>query len=236
MTPAALQAAMDATWPAAAMHRLGPWMLRDGAGGGKRVSAATAEGDWTEVDIAQAEDAMAAMGQDKLFLIRASDGDLDAALQARGYRVVDPVVAYAAPVADLAATPPAHMSSFPHWPPMEIARALWADAGIGPGRLAVMARAGAPKCVILGRAGDRAAGVAFVAMDGKTAMLHALEVAPALRRQGSAYNILRAAAVWAQSEGAEQLALVVTEANDAARRLYASLGMAIVGQYHYRQT
>ena len=236
MTPAALQAAMDATWPAAAMHRLGPWMLRDGAGGGKRVSAATAEGDWAEADIAQAEDAMAAMGQDKLFLIRASDGDLDAALQARGYRVVDPVVAYAAPVADLAATPPAHMTAFPHWPPMEIARALWADAGIGPGRLAVMARADAPKCVILGRAGDRAAGVAFVAMDGKTAMLHALEVAPALRRQGSAYNILRAAAVWAQSEGAEQLALVVTEANDAARRLYASLGMVIVGQYHYRQT
>ena len=28
----------------------------------------------------------------------------------------------------------------------------------------------------------------------------------------------------------------VTEANDGARRLYASLGMAIVGQYHYRQS
>ena len=46
MTPATLQAAMDATWPAAAMHRAGPWMLRNGAGGGKRVSAATAEAEW----------------------------------------------------------------------------------------------------------------------------------------------------------------------------------------------
>ena len=117
---------------------------------------------------------------------------------------------------------------------MEIARQLWADAGIGPGRLAVMARATGPKTVLLGRAGDRAAGVAFVAMGGKTAMLHALAVSPARRRQGSAYNILWAAAGWAQSEGAEQLAVVVTEANDAARRLYSSLGMTIVGQYHYR--
>jgi len=130
---------------------------------------------------------------------------------------------------------PDHMATFPHWPPMAIAADLWAEGGIGPARLAVMQRAAEPKTVILGRAGDRASGAAFVAIHQGTAMLHALEVTPAQRRQGSAHNILRAAAVWAQENGAETLSLVVTTANAAARRLYASFGMQVVGNYHYRQ-
>ncbi len=234
MTPAALQAVMDATWPAAALHRLGPWTIRDGAGGGKRVSAASAEGDWQDGDIAAAEAAMRALGQAPLFLIRAGEAALDAALAQRGYGVIDPVLACSAPVADLAATAPAQMSSFAHWPPMEIARQLWAEGGIGPARVAVMARVAGPKTALLGRTGDRASAAAFVALAEDVAMLHALEVTPGLRRQGSAHNIMRAAAVWAQDHGAKTLAVVVTEANAPARRLYASLGMAIVGKYHYR--
>jgi len=224
-----LFAAMEATWPAARNWRLGPFCLRDGAGGGKRVSAASLEGAFTAADLDAAEAAMA----EPLFLIRPGEAALDSALALRGYRVVDPVLAYAMPVAGIA--PPERMTTFPHWPPMEIARALWADAGIGAARLAVMERAAGPKCVILGRAQDRAAGVAFVACHGDIAMLHALEVVPALRRQGSAHNILRAAAAWALDQGAVTLALVVTEANAAARGLYASLGMKLVGQYHYRK-
>jgi N-acetylglutamate synthase len=38
--------AMEATWPPAATTRLGPWLLRDGKGGGKRVSAATLAGEF----------------------------------------------------------------------------------------------------------------------------------------------------------------------------------------------
>lgn len=226
-----LFAAMEATWPPARSWRLGPFCLRDGAGGGKRVSAASLEAPFTAADLDAAEAAMAA----PLFLLRPGDEALDSALQARGYRVVDPVVAYAAPVDALASAAPAHMTTFPHWPPMEIAHALWADGGIGAARLAVMDRVVGAKCAILGRSNDRASGVAFVACDGTVAMLHALEVAPALRRQGSAHNILRAAAVWAQDQGADTLALVVTEGNVAARGLYTSLGMTVVGQYHYRQ-
>ena len=43
MTPAELYATLEATWPPAARRRVGPWTIRDGQGGGKRVSAATAE-------------------------------------------------------------------------------------------------------------------------------------------------------------------------------------------------
>jgi GNAT superfamily N-acetyltransferase len=231
MTPERLFEVMEATWPPARRWPLGPFLLRDGAGGGKRVSAASVAGDWTGADLAAAEAAMA----EPLFLIGPQDGALDAALAQRGYRVVDPVLAYAAPVAVVAGDGPQRMSAFAHWPPMEIARSLWAEGGIGPARLAVMARAAGPRTAVLGRTADRASGVAFVAMHGPIAMLHALEVSPAFRRQGSAHNILSAAARWAQDHGAETLSLVVTEANAPARALYASHGMSVVGQYHYRQ-
>lgn len=222
---------MEATWPPAAQHVCGPFVLRDGRGGGKRVSAATVLGPWSGSDLARAEAAMA----EPLFLIRAGDEALDAALEAQGYQVVDPVLAYSAPVEGLAGDGPARMTTFPHWPPMQIARTLWQDAGIGPARLAVMERVRGAKTVILGRSNDRACGVAFVACSGRHAMLHALEVMPAFRRQGSAQNILRAAAVWAKEQGADRLSLVVTVANAPARALYAGMGMTEAGAYHYRK-
>ena len=222
-------AAIEATWPPAAVRDLGPWRLRDGAGGGKRVSAATVAGAWTDDDLALAEAAMA----QPLFQIRPGDAALDAALAARGYRLIDPVVVYEAPVAGFASPP--RMTTFPHWPPLAMATDLWAEGGIGAARLGVMHRALGPKVAILARGSDRVAGVAYVAVHGTTAMLHALEVTPALRRQGAAQHILRAAAIWAQEAGAETLSLVVTEANTAARNLYASLNMQVVGQYHYRE-
>lgn len=233
MTPEVLAQVMEHTWPAAARVPLGPWVIRDGQGGGKRVSAATAEPGWTDESIPTAEAAMRALDQPPLFWIRQGDDLLDQALQSRGYRVVDPVLAYAADAADLAPPPP--MTTFAHWPPLAICTEIWDEAGIGPARIAVMNRVTGTKCAILSRAKDRPTGVAFVAIHGRYAMLHALEVRPQARRQGSAHNILRAASVWAQENGADKLCLVVTTANVAARSLYAFLNMQVVGQYHYRQ-
>ncbi|MFN4170239.1 MAG: GNAT family N-acetyltransferase [Pseudorhodobacter sp.] len=234
MTPQALYDLLEATWPPAFRHRVGPWAIREGQGGGQRVSAATAEAGWVPDDLALAEHAMEALGQPALFMVRAGDDALDAALAARGYAVKDPVVAYLGQTAGLADPAPAPMAAFVHWPPLGIARDIWAEAGIGPARVAVMERVRAARCAILGRQNDRASGVAFVALHEGVAMLHALEVVPAQRRQGSANQIVRAAAAWALDHGADRVALVVTEANIPARRLYASLGMELVGQYHYR--
>lgn len=229
MTSGTLAAALEATWPPASSRRLGPFRLRDGAGGGNRVSAATAEGPWQAADLDAAEAAMA----DPLFMIRPEDAALDAALSARGYRVIDPVVTYAAPTAAFA--PPDHFTTFPHWPPLQIARDLWRQGHIGPARIAVMDRVAGPKTAILSRAADRPTGIAFVAVHAGLAMLHALEVSPDRRRQASAQNILRAAARWAAGQGADSVALGVTTANVPARALYAKLGMKVVSHYHYRQ-
>ncbi|MBA3911107.1 MAG: GNAT family N-acetyltransferase [Rhodobacter sp.] len=229
MTPDQLSAVMEATWPPARSWRLGPFTLRDGAGGGKRVSAASAAEPWTEVDLAKLEAAMA----EPLVLIRDGDEGLDSALETRGWRVVDPVVAYVAAVSDLVADLPP-LSAFAHWPPLQIARTIWGEGGIGPARLAVMERVVGDKAVLLARMADRPAGVAFVARLGDDAMLHALEVRPALRRQGAGEVLLRAAANWAAAVEASRLSLVVTRQNMAARALYTRLGMQVAGQYHYR--
>ena len=230
----AILSLLDATWPAAALSRAGAFTIREGQGGGSRVSAATVEGPFGAGDIEAAEAAQDALGQTNLFLVLGAQQALDDALAARGYRVKDPVVIYAAPTTTLADPAPDPMSAFTIWPPLEIMRDLWAEGGIGPARLAVMDRAVGPKTAIMGRVKDRVAGVAFVAVVENRAMLHALHVAPGLRRQGSAVNIMRAAALWAQDRGATQLFLAVTKANEAANALYASLGMQIVENYHYR--
>ena len=227
-------AVTEATWPAAARHKAGAFIVPEGKGGGQRVSAATATGPWTEDDIDAAERMQASLGQRPLFLIRQGEDALDAALAARGYRGKDPVNVYDCAIAALTAEPANPMAGFVVWPPLAIMRDLWAEGGIGSERIAVMERAGTPKTAILGRVSDRAAGVAFVAISGETAMLHALHIAPGLRRQGSAVKIMRTAAHWAQDHGAKRFSVLVTEANTAANALYASLAMEIVGQCHYR--
>ena len=235
MTPLNLTAAMEPTWPAARTERLGPWLLRDGQGGGKRVSATSLVGDFDRASLTAVEAAMRHRGSPALFSLGPKDAVLDAALAERGYRLVDPVVIYAAGLKDLPQDPAPLMTTFPHWPPLGIAVDLWAEGGIDAARVAVMNRVAGPKCVILGRQNDRAAGVAFVAVHASFAFLHALEVPLLMRRKGVARNILQAAAGWANEQGASALALAVTAANDGARALYASFGMQVVGQYHYRQ-
>lgn len=223
----------DATWPAAAWHDVGAFIVREGRGGGQRVSSATASGAWSEADINRVEACQQGLGQVPLFLIRPGDEALDAALQARGYALKDPVHFYDAAADELAAPTPA-LTTFAIWPPLAIQRDIWAEDGIGPARIAVMDRARGPKTSILGRVNDRAAGTAFVAIHQGTAMLHALVVVPAERRQGLAAKMMRAAATWSQDHGAKRLGVLVTAANAPANALYASLGMRIVGQYHYR--
>ena len=227
-------AVIDATWPAAALHCAGAFMVREGQGGGKRVSAASLAGDWGEADIDAAILMQKQLGQPALFMIRPGETSLDAALAARGFEVIDPVVVLAASAAQLATETPPPITAFCLWPPLSIMRELWAEGDIGPGRLAVMERAPAPKSAVLGRSNDLAAGVGFVGMHGGVAMLHGFYVLPEMRRRGLGRWMLREAAFWAVAQGAQTLALVVTRANAGAIGLYTGTGMQQVAEYHYR--
>lgn len=225
---------IDGTWPAASTRMAGGFAVREGLGGGSRVSCASLEAPFDAADLDAAIAAHRALGQEPKFIIRPGEEVLDAALEARGFTLFDPVVIYDAPLERLATEVPP-VTAFAHWPPLAITREVWAESGIGTERQAVAERAPGPKAVILGRTSDRAAGAAFVAIHAGTAMLHALVVLPEFRRCGLARHIMAEAARWAKAEGAERLALVVTRRNEAANALYRNLGMEAACYYHYRR-
>lgn len=226
-----LFATIAATWPPAETRRLGPWTLRRGGDGGKRVSAATLEGDLGDIEAAEA--AMRGWGQAPLVMVRPGEAALDAALAARGYRTRDATRMLAGDAAAIAGgTPPE--TALDCEGPLACMAAIWDAGGIGAGRRAVMDRAAGPRAWLLGRTEDAPAACAFVAMDGDVAMLHALEVAGWARRRGLGALLTRAAAAWGAARGATTLALVVTEANAPAAALYGGLGLREAARYHYR--
>jgi len=224
----------EATWPPAGRQHLGAWTIRDGQGGGQRVSAATEDWPVTDADLSTAEDAMLALGQERLFQVRHGEERLDALLESHGYIVRDPVNIWAIDVARLTEEPIPRAAVYTMWPPLELVREIWQEGGIGDARQAVMERADCEKTAILVRLGDHPGGVAFVGLHQGVAMVHGLYVLPAQRRQGTGQLLVRAAAKWAQSHGAQVLSLIVTQGNHAANPLYTNLGFTLVGHYHYR--
>lgn len=238
MTGGSLYDVIDGTWPAAQITELGPWHIRAGAGGGSRVSAATARPaaalkDLTD-ELPAAEKAMHDLGQPALFMIRAGDEALDAMLDAHGYKIKDPVTMYRAPIAAIATVQPPPVTAFTVWEPLAIQLDIWAKGDISAARVEVMHRAKGPKTSLVGRLNDHPAAAGFVAIHDNIAMVHALEILPHQRRQNMGVYAMRRAAFWAQAEGATHITCVCTTANTGANALYSSLGMAVVGQYHYR--
>ncbi|KIN74113.1 GNAT family N-acetyltransferase [Sulfitobacter guttiformis] len=225
----------EATWPPARAWNEGPLTLRDGAEGGKRVSAATALGAVSENDIEQAEVAMRAMGQRPLFMIRTGDDALDAMLDLRGYARVDEVQMLVAPIDLLTDIPIPRVTCFTIWEPLAIMKEIWAAGGVGAQRLEVMGRAKL-KTGILARWNEKPGGVAFAGVHGGVTMVHAVEVLPHQRKQGVAQWIMRAAAFWGAKHGASHIAVLCVTENKSATALYTKLGFTAVGTYHYRQS
>ncbi len=224
---------IDATWPAASYQTHGHWTIREGAGGGSRVSAATHD-KTSHFDLDQAIDAMKALGQTPIFMIRHGQVALDLELANRGFVIKDPVNLYVAPIELIATERPKAATQFVVFPPVAVQKDIWAEGGIGQARLDIMDRAQCPKATFLGRLEERAAATGYVGVSNGVAMLHALETRSQFRRRGIARAMMRSMGYWARENGAEHFSLLVTQANIGANALYSSLGMEIAGQYHYR--
>lgn len=223
--------AILATWPAEELASAGGFVVRRGSGGGNRTSAATL--DAPQGDVLAAEAAMRAWGQRPVFMIRSGEARLDAELTERGYEDYDHTLVLSAPSASLAGADPER--AFFGDVPLRAMVDVWAAGGIGPQRLAVMARVQAPKIYLLGRHGDRVAGAGFAAADGGAVVLHALEVAPSARRTGIGAAMIRAAAAWSRERRGDRLLLAVTRRNAGAIALYRALGFEDAAAYHYRR-
>ncbi|MGR3780396.1 MAG: GNAT family N-acetyltransferase [Albimonas sp.] len=230
-----LMQALEATWPPASSdaEAVRGWRLRDGAGGGKRVSAAVSTGS---DDVEALAVAMRARGEVPLVQVPGSAAALDAKLAAAGWEVVDPTVLMVGEAEALAKLELGkHVRAVPVGVRLALLNEIWTAGGIGPERRAVMARCQGPHTQIMVRSDDRVTGVAHVAVDGDVAMLHAVEVRSSHRRQGAGRGALAGAARFALDHGAAWVALAVTEANAPARALYDGAGMETVARYHYRQ-
>jgi GNAT superfamily N-acetyltransferase len=221
--------AIDETWPPRTLTKLEDWIIREGCGGGQRVSATSGSGD-----IVAAEKAMIALGQNKLFMVQDQQIALDAELASRGYVFKDPVDLFVGDAKVLADGFHPKLDAIFAKFPMPILAEIWAKGGIGSARLNVMERAVCDKAFIMGRIGDRAAAAAFIAASNGICMAHAVEVLTNKRRQGIAERMMRAAAWWGLQQGAETLCVLAAQANKNAQRLYRKMGMETVGQYHYR--
>lgn len=223
----------EATWPAASRLTKGPWTLRQSPGGGKRVTAASTDQEVTGDDIAQAAQAMIALGQVPLFSVLPGD-ETDTILAEMGYSTLDETWLYSCAITDLAQRDLPPVTAFPIWPPLQLARDIWAEGGVGPDRVAVMERATCERTAILGRINDRAGGVAYAGLHEGCVMVHALEILESQRRNGLAGSLMIAAAKWGAERGAQHMALLVTKANAPANTLYTRLGMTPQQGYHYR--
>ena len=221
------------TWPAASETCLGPWTIRDGQGGGQRVSAATQDGDGP-LDLSAAESAMHALDQASLFMVRDGEEDLDRLLDTHNYTIKDPVNIYTCPITDLTDVAIPRVTAFTIWEPLQIMYDIWDRGGIDAKRYAVMQRATCPKTALLGRWNDQPAGTGYVGIQNNVAMVHALEILPHQRGQGVGKWMMRRAATWAQEQGANHMSVICTQENEAANGLYTSLGMTLAGTYHYR--
>lgn len=234
ITAEQLYDACDSTWPAAMTTRHGPWTIREGRGGGKRVSAATVNGDVDLDQIKEAELVMKKLGQTPLFMIREGDDHIDLQLKDRGYSIVDPVNMYSISVDQLTDIPIPRVTTFCVWEPLAIMAEIWKLGGIGPERLEVMERAKV-KTSILARWNEKPAGAAFAAISKRVCMVHGVEILAHQRKQGVGKWIMRQAGFWAQQNGAREVAVLCVKKNVGANALYQSLGFTNRASYHYRQ-
>lgn len=84
-----------------------------------------------------------------------------------------------------------------------------------------------------GAAGGAPAAIGRCVVDGRWAGFAAVEVDPALRRQGLATRVMAALARRALDEGASAAWLQVETENAGARELYAGMGFAAHHAYHH---
>lgn len=231
-------------WPALETRLVDGWVVRQAAGHTKRANSATplwpaaAEPDGT---IARIEEIYAAWRLPAIFRMTplTAPADLDARLNRRGYRVVDPtrvmtmdrqaMGAFAAEDREVVLRTEAGQA--------------WLDAaanlnGLNAAERATLAR-------MLGRLPPRRAFVAISepdavvslglgVIDGDSMGLFKLTTRADRRGRGLGRRIVHALLAWGLSAGAEETFLQVRSDNGDAVRLYERLGFADAYRYHCR--
>lgn len=229
----ALESAFLSSWPALGHVYDGQWVARFAAGYTKRANSVTclgADGDPARIDRIAAH--YHRRNQKPIFRISPLVPEwLDAALAGRGYTVLDPTLTL---IADGGGEPD------PDWHEARDVTDAWcaayaAASGVPPHHVPTM-RAMFSRIipeVAFGtlRSGGEVAGWAMVVRDGAHVGIADVVIRPELRGRGLGRRLMRAVLAGAAGRTAW---LHVTEANTAARGLYAALGFTEAYRCHYR--
>ena len=232
-------------WPAPRSAVVGDWLLRSASGYTKRANSANALQPGATLTRQLLQEIEAHYARQQLpCIFRLSplaDAGVDALLQARGYRRVDPsiVMQLSMPASDGDGQPNAGIR-------LQFASSLtdfWLD-----GHCATSARPPEQKHahrMILQSIGMRCAYASLVqggevrawglaVLEREAVGLFEVLVHPAQRGQGLGRQMVQGLLHWAGQQGATHVDLQVQGDNIRARQLYASLGFAPVYGYHYR--
>jgi ribosomal protein S18 acetylase RimI-like enzyme len=228
-----------ATWRPVEVEEIGGWRAGFSAGFTRRANSVVAAVEPPDVDCALSSVEAFYAERDLPARFRVCGAsrptDLDARLDARGFRVVatTQVLARDLPRSD---APPAAVEACDQ--PDDDWLSGWLGVKASGSVDREVARAvvtGSPATYLTLRDADGVVGVIRGAHAGEWVGLSSLMVAPRARRRGVGRALTLAAMGIATASGHRRAFLQVESADDHARVLYEALGFHLVDTYHYRE-
>lgn len=230
-------------WPAPRNAVAGDWLLRSAAGYTKRANSANALQPGATLTPQLLEHIEAHYARQQLpgifRLSPLADGGVDALLQARGYRLVDPslLLQRATQADDRQPGTDGHLQLDAQL------QAAWLEgycaASVHPPEQQLPHRrileSIGMRCAYASlQRGGRALAWGLAVLERDAVGLYEVLVHPDQRGQGLGRQLVQGLLQWAAQQGATHTDLQVAAANARARQLYESLGFAPVYGYHYR--
>ena len=237
------------SWPALHVAEVGGWRLRSArgvTGRGNSVCAILSDAGSVPERLEQVEEFYRSDGLPPRFQITPAvlPSDLDALLEARGYRFHSPTFVQHAPLSAVLERTPM-LRSAPHFA-AEVCEdwdeewfALYAQAEEMDGatadvRAAILRQIAPPVAFVRLDIHGSPAAVGLGVVRGRWMGIFCMSTHAAQRRQGAASAILRTLAIWAQMNEATDAYLQVQQRNAGALSVYARAGFRTAYRYHYR--
>ncbi len=225
-------------WPAQQTLTVGGWLFRSAGGCTKRANSANALAPWANFETVrrEAEAFYTSKGLPTIFrLSPLAPADCDAALEAAGYRELEPSLVMVAPSGRHDIAPEVALESAPSREWLEgIAAANEVPPALRHAHDAIVQGIAVPAAYATLRRDGQAAGFGLAVRERGAVGLFDIVVLPAWRGHGLGRMMTQALMGWGQAGGASVSYLQVHESNNVAISLYERLGFREAYRYHYR--
>lgn len=235
----AIERAAVHAWPARETRDIDGWLWRYSGGGSQRansVSSLAFVGANVDEAIDEVERLYFSRSGPSRFQVIDSlsqPADLDQRLEARGYRLHEPVSTLAKRLVECASPPGIRALDQPSDGWMEVYL-----SNIAPDRHAsapsILATIPAPRAFFALAAGGQVISTALAVQCGDVVIAECVGTRREARRSGAASRVMAALESWGRAQGASIAALQAVMGNVPAQQLYAALGYTMVSKLHYR--